>query len=119
MSCGYAFYNRVIGFMFLKETISVNVWVAISIAAIGILIMAIDNTGQKYYHRFHFWTSFVNRFCSFFNNIKMEKRNTKIYNSCCSWFILLYFFSGVMIIVNDLNFYHLEKIMLYLLHMER
>ena len=41
------FITALLGFMFLKETISVNVWVAISIAAVGILIMAIDNTGKN------------------------------------------------------------------------
>ena len=41
------FITALMGFMFLKETISINVWVAISIAAIGILIMAIDNTGHN------------------------------------------------------------------------
>ena len=41
------FITALIGFMFLKEQISINVWVAIGIAAIGILIMAIDNTGNN------------------------------------------------------------------------
>ena len=41
------FITALLGFMFLKESISMNVWVAISIAAVGILIMAIDNTSQN------------------------------------------------------------------------
>ena len=41
------FITALLGFMFLNETISANVWVSISIAAVGILIMAIDNTGQN------------------------------------------------------------------------
>tara|TARA_B100002051_G_scaffold255145_1_gene270516 strand:+ start:328 stop:1233 length:906 start_codon:yes stop_codon:yes gene_type:complete len=41
------FITALLGFMFLKEQISINVWVAIGIAAIGILIMAIDNTGKN------------------------------------------------------------------------
>ena len=41
------FITALLGFMFLKEQISINVWVAIGIAAIGILIMAIDNTGNN------------------------------------------------------------------------
>ena len=37
------FITALLGFLFLKETISINVWVAIAIATIGILIMAIGN----------------------------------------------------------------------------
>ena len=37
------FITALLGFLFLKETISMNVWVAIVIAAIGIVIMAIGN----------------------------------------------------------------------------
>ena len=37
------FITALLGFLFLKETISINVWVAIGIATIGILIMAIGN----------------------------------------------------------------------------
>ena len=37
------FITALLGFLFLKETISTNVWVAIVIAAIGIVIMAIGN----------------------------------------------------------------------------
>ena len=37
------FITALLGFLFLKETISTNVWVAIAIATIGILIMAIGN----------------------------------------------------------------------------
>ena len=37
------FITALLGFLFLKETISTNVWVAIAIATIGILIMALGN----------------------------------------------------------------------------
>jgi len=37
------FITALLGFLFLKETISANVWVAIGIAAIGIIIMALGN----------------------------------------------------------------------------
>ena len=37
------FITALLGFLFLKETISVNVWVAIGIATIGIIIMAVGN----------------------------------------------------------------------------
>ena len=37
------FITALLGFLFLKEEISVNVWVAIGIAAVGIMIMAFGN----------------------------------------------------------------------------
>ena len=33
------FITALLGFLFLKETISINVWVAIGVAAVGIIIM--------------------------------------------------------------------------------
>ena len=41
------FITALLGFLFLKEEISVNVWVSIFIATIGILIMAIETTGNN------------------------------------------------------------------------
>ena len=37
------FITALLGFLFLKETISINVWVAIGIATVGIIIMALGN----------------------------------------------------------------------------
>jgi len=37
------FITALLGFLFLKEEISLNVWIAIFIASVGILIMALDN----------------------------------------------------------------------------
>ena len=41
------FITALLGFLFLKEKISINVWVAIFIASIGILIMAYGNTEKN------------------------------------------------------------------------
>jgi len=41
------FFTALLGFLFLKEKISLNVWVAISMATIGILIIALGNTGKN------------------------------------------------------------------------
>ena len=37
------FITALLGFLFLKETISTNIWVAIGVATVGIIIMAIGN----------------------------------------------------------------------------
>ena len=40
------FLTALLGFLFLKEKISLNVWIAMIIAAIGIIIMALGNTDK-------------------------------------------------------------------------
>ena len=40
------FMTALLGFLFLKEKISLNVWIAMIIAAIGIIIMALGNTDK-------------------------------------------------------------------------
>ena len=41
------FITALLGFLFLKEKISINAWISIVLAAIGIIIMAIDNAGKN------------------------------------------------------------------------
>ena len=38
------FFTALLGFLFLKEKISINVWIAIGIATVGIIIIALGNT---------------------------------------------------------------------------
>jgi len=41
------FFTALLGFLFLKEKISINVWIAIFIATVGIIIIAIGNTEKN------------------------------------------------------------------------
>jgi drug/metabolite transporter, DME family len=41
------FFTALLAFIFLKEQISINVWISITIATIGIVIMAIGSTGEN------------------------------------------------------------------------
>ena len=41
------FFTALLGFLFLKEKISLNVWIAIIIATIGIVIIALGNTEKN------------------------------------------------------------------------
>lgn len=40
------FFTALLAFLFLREKISLNVWISIFIATIGLLIIALDNTGE-------------------------------------------------------------------------
>ena len=44
------FITALLGFLFLKEQISVNVWVAINNCNYWNFIMSFDNTGKKYFY---------------------------------------------------------------------
>ena len=41
------FFTALLAFLFLREKISINVWISIIIATVGIVIMAIGNSGEK------------------------------------------------------------------------
>ena len=41
------FFTAILAFLFLKEKISINVWVSIILATIGIIIMAVGNTEKN------------------------------------------------------------------------
>jgi drug/metabolite transporter (DMT)-like permease len=48
------FFTALLAFLFLKEKITVNVWISISIATIGIIIMALGNTEKNSFVGFIF-----------------------------------------------------------------
>ena len=97
------FITALLGFMFLKETISVNVWVAISIAAVGILIMAIDNTGQNTIVGLVFGLLSSIGFAVFSITLRWRKETPKFTTVAVAG-LFCCIFSGIMIIVNDLSF---------------
>ena len=41
------FFTALLAFLFLREKISLSVWISILIASVGIVIMALGNTGEK------------------------------------------------------------------------
>ena len=42
------FFTALLAFLFLQEKISLNVWISIIIATVGIIIMAFGNTGENH-----------------------------------------------------------------------
>ena len=69
-------FTALLAFVFLKEQISLNVWISILIATVGIAIMAFGNTGQNSLIGLIFWNNIFYRIFYFFSNLKMEKRDT-------------------------------------------
>jgi len=97
------FITALLGFMFLKETISINVWVSISIAAIGILIMAIDNVEKNTILGLVFGLLSSVGFAVFSITLRWRKETPKFTTVAIAG-LFCCLFSGVMIVTNDLNF---------------
>jgi len=97
------FITALLGFMFLKETISINVWVSISIAAIGILIMAIDNAGKNTILGLVFGLLSSVGFAVFSITLRWRKETPKFTTVAIAG-LFCCLCSVVMIVTNDLNF---------------
>ena len=97
------FITALLGFLFLKETISVNVWIAIIIAAIGIVIMSIDNTSKNTFTGLIFGIASSIGFSIFSISLRWRKETPKFTTVAIAG-LFCCFFSAAMIIFNDLSF---------------
>jgi len=97
------FITALLGFLFLKETISVNVWIAIIIAAVGIIIMSIDNSGKNTFTGLIFGIASSVGFSIFSISLRWRKETPKFTTVAIAG-LFCCFFSALMIIFNDLNF---------------
>ena len=97
------FITALLGFLFLKETVSINVWIAIFIAAVGILIMAIDNTNKNTIIGFVFGIASSIGFSIFSISLRWRKETPK-YTTVAIAGVFCAIFSAIMITTNDLNF---------------
>ena len=97
------FITAMLGFLFLKETISINVWVAIAIATIGIIIMSVDNTGKNTFMGLVFGIVSSIGFSVFSISLRWRKETPKFTTVAIAGMFCC-FFSALMMIVNDLTF---------------
>ena len=97
------FITALLGFMFLKETISVNVWVSIAIATFGIIIMAIDNTSQNTILGLVFGILSSVGFAVFSTTLRWKKETPKFTTVAIAG-LFCCIFSGIIILINDLTF---------------
>ncbi len=97
------FITALLGFLFLKEEISINVWVAIAIAAVGILVMAIDNTGKNTLMGFIFGIVSSIGFSVFSVTLRWRKDTPKFTTVAVAG-IFCAIVSAIMLTINDLSF---------------
>ena len=97
------FIAALLGFLFLKESVSTSVWVTILIACIGIIIMSFDHNDNNSLTGLIFGMLSAIGFAVFSVSLRWKKDTPKfttvaIAGAFCA------FFSGAIIIFYDLNF---------------
>jgi drug/metabolite transporter (DMT)-like permease len=98
------FFTALLAFLFLKEKISLNVWVSILIATIGIGIMAMGNTSETSLIGFVFGITSSVGFSVFSVSLRWRKETPKFTTTAFAGFFCV-IFASIMILSNDLAFF--------------
>ncbi|WP_435085249.1 DMT family transporter [Candidatus Pelagibacter bacterium nBUS_33] len=98
------FFAALIAFLFLKEKISINVWVSIFIATVGIGIMAIGNTTDTSLIGFVFGITSSLGFAVFSVTLRWRKETPKFTTTAFAG-LFCFVFATIMILKNDLVFF--------------
>jgi len=97
------FITALLGFLFLKEKISVSVWIAISIATLGIAIMALGNANKVSILGIIFGLASSFGFAVFSVTLRWKKDTPKFTTVAIAG-LFCCIFSSVVILNYDLNF---------------
>jgi drug/metabolite transporter (DMT)-like permease len=98
------FFTALLGFLFLKEKISVNVWIAIVIATIGIIIIAFGNTEKNSLIGLIFGMTSSIGFSIFSVTLRWRKETPKFTTVAIAGFFCV-FIASIFILLNDTSFY--------------
>ena len=98
------FFTALIAFLFLKELISVNVWISIVIATIGIIIMALGNTKESSFVGFIFGITYSIGFAIFSVSLRWRKETPKFTTVAVAG-LFCFLFATIMILVTDQVFF--------------
>jgi len=98
------FFTALIAFLFLKEQITVNVWISIIIATIGIVIMAIGNTEESSLVGFIFGITSSIGFAVFSVTLRWRKETPKFTTVAVAG-LFCSLFATLMIIISDQVFF--------------
>ena len=97
------FFTALLAFLFLREKISLSVWISILIASVGIIIMALGNTGEKSLTGFVFGLTSSLGFSVFSVTLRWRKETPKFTTVAFSG-LFCFVFASVIILSNDLKF---------------
>ena len=98
------FFTAIMAYLFLKEKISFNVWIAIFIASIGIIIMAVGNTGKNSLLGFIFGISASIGFSVFSVSLRWRKETPKFTTVAVAG-LICFIFSAIIILITKQPFF--------------
>jgi drug/metabolite transporter, DME family len=97
------FFTALLGFLFLKEKISINVWIAIIIATIGIIIIALGNTEKNSITGLIFGMTSSIGFSVFSVSLRW-RRETPKFTTVAIAGLFCVFIAAIFIIINKSSF---------------
>jgi len=98
------FFTALLAFLFLREKVSLNVWISIVIASFGLAIMAIDTNEKNSLIGFVFGITSSLGFSVFSVTLRWRKETPKFTTVAFAGFFCI-LFSVIVIIANDLVFF--------------
>ena len=102
------FITALLGFLFLKEIISTNVWIAIGIATVGIIIMALGNDEKNTFFGFVLGLTSSLGFSVFSVSLRWRKETPKFTTVSIAG-LICFIVSLVVIITKDISFVSSSK----------
>ena len=102
------FITALLGFLFLKEKVSINVWVSILVATVGIIIMAFGNHEKNTLTGFVLGIVSAIGFSVFSVSLRWRKETPKFTTVALAG-LICFLVSSVVIINNDLSFISSSK----------
>tara|TARA_B100001248_G_scaffold260631_1_gene249422 strand:+ start:143 stop:1048 length:906 start_codon:yes stop_codon:yes gene_type:complete len=102
------FITALLGFLFLKEKITITVWISILVAAFGIIVMALGNTEKSSLAGLIFGLVSALGFSIFSVSLRWRKETPKFTTVAIAG-LFCFLFSAIMLFTNDLNFLSSNK----------
>ena len=98
------FFTAILAYIFLKEKISINVWVSIIIATVGIIIMALGNTEKNSLIGFLFGLTSSIGFSIFSVSLRWRKETPKFTTVAIAG-LFCFVFASIVILSTNQNFF--------------
>ena len=102
------FITAMLGFMFLRERISITVWISILVATFGITVMALGNVEKNTLPGLIFGLASALGFSIFSVSLRWRK-NTPKFTTVAIAGLFCCLFSSIFILINDLSFLSTNK----------
>ena len=98
------FFTAILAYLFLKEKISINVWISIFLATVGIIIMAVGNTEKNSLLGFLFGITSSIGFSVFSVSLRWRKETPKFTTVAVAG-LFCFVFATIMILITKQNFF--------------